>query len=700
MTDSIIAQECFDPLDGLNEAQLSAVTASSTMACFVHAGPGCGKTRVLTRRIAYLVQHHKIEPYDILAVTFTNKAAEEMKNRVVALLLGPTAPAHQIKGLAPRLSVGTFHSMCARFLKVYGSAIDIPSNFGIADVPDCKAVLKRTVKNSTESSMYVADLRGLISRVKMNVSGDDELRIEITPTVYEYVCRKREEYDKELRRMKLLDFDDLLVEMRNLLLRSPDTLSRLQDRFEHILVDEWQDTNRVQFDLVSLLARKRKNLFVVGDPDQSIYSFRGATGGVENDFHAAFPQALKFWLGKNYRSSDCIVQAAQHVIEEAKNRLEKKMVATMGFGNKINICKAKDEKEEAVFIAQTIRHLVESQITPSFSEVALLYRTNQQSRSLEEACINAEVPYVLRTGVRFYDRREIKDLVCYLRLIANIEDDSAFLRIVNTSKRLIGDKTSERVQQYASEHHISLDAAASKIVTAYRSGNVISELSSTLTLRLATFRDLMTELRIMSRNLLEEGSAGSEATNGIISVGSLLSEIVKKTQFEQHLRASNDDSREEEHAESRMENVKELIQSATKYNTIHEFLTTVALVTNADRDVTKSSPGAVSLMTLHGAKGLEYDVVFLTGVDEGLVPLTRIRREPNYEEERRLLYVGMTRAKRFLYMTWRQFRFSRQGDGYRSDGSSSFLRTLPQTLVNVCNICTRGSVKLLRDGIE
>lgn len=682
-----ISQNHIDILAGLNDGQRKAVLSSTDRACLVLAGPGSGKTRVLTHRVAYLVKYHKISPYKILAVTFTNKAAEEMKKRVVNLLLGDHPDEDQASNLMSKLPVGTFHSLSARFLRQFGHEIDIPSDFGICDSQDCKSLLKRVldIPGGAKGNAEVRKVLRSISLLKNDVNGAYKDRFRSMQSLYGKLEEQRQAYDQALRRMKLLDFDDLLVEMRRLLLSSPDALSNLQERFDQVLVDEWQDTNAVQFDIVSMLAGGKQNLFVVGDSDQSIYKFRGADSGNEQRFLNVFPKASSVSLGTNYRSTQRIVQAAQHVIEQSRSRFKKSMVSINGFGKPINLCETLDNKREANFVVRTLHNLVRSGEISSFSEVALLYRMNAQSRSLEEACINAGVPYYIRSGVRFYERKEIKDLVAYVSLIVRPEDDIAFLRTVNTPPRGIGSRTIEALEAFAKARQVPLATAAQEIVEHQTANGESTDIRKGAVAKLANFCDLLAKLRTRAERVFGRDNV-SNVEKDSNNLSNLFQYIVEKIGYIRYL---EDHSEEEKKIaeNSRIDNVRELISSSAKYNTVQSFLETVSLLTETDRDLAASRGGAVSLMTLHGGKGLEFDAVFITGAEDGVIPLVRSSgNDADIEEERRLLYVGMTRARKVLYITWRSVKFGSAGGktfSMNTKGASRFLLSLPKELVHM-----------------
>ncbi len=452
--------DCDKILGALNPQQVTAVTSDANKACLVLAGPGSGKTRVLTHRAAFLVRQYNLQPYRILAVTFTNKAAEEMKNRLQKLLMrGPgDEPWSSLE--KSDFMVGTFHSICARFLRVYGSAIGIDPNFQICDSSDARQVVQLVMKAAVGSAPSdsvankVSSITAMISKLKNN--GEAEMEERMPPHFYREVTQYRALYDKKLRDMNQLDFDDLLLETRRMLDESPEVLQELQNRYLHILVDEWQDTNAVQFDIVTTLAKQHGNLFVVGDADQSIYKFRGADIRNVTRFTEVFPDALTVALEENYRSTGCIVNSAQAVIEGNSGRPNKPMRTSNPFGSPVVVCRASDGRAEASYIVSRIKELLRTKKIKSLAEVAVLYRMNAQSRLVEEAFINASMPYRLVAGTRFYDRQEVKDILSYVRLLVNPVDDMALLRAINTPPRGIGKKTVEVLEEMASSQGVSI----------------------------------------------------------------------------------------------------------------------------------------------------------------------------------------------------------------------------------------------------
>lgn len=680
--------DCSFILDGLNEHQTQAVLVDPKKACLVLAGPGSGKTRVLTHRVAYLVKKYNVSPYQILAVTFTNKAAEEMKKRVSELLRIKFAPDWAQDG-GPRLAMGTFHSISARILRKHGAEIGISPDFVICDTSDSRQVVSRLLKRaqgSAPDSASVSEASSAISKLKND--RDDELRKFWPRPVYQRAAELRALYDQELRSMNHLDFDDLLLETRKLLQSSPSVCDILQDTYEYVLVDEWQDTNHVQFDLVSLLSGRKQNLFVVGDADQSIYKFRGADSGNLERFTETFPNAMKIALEQNYRSSGCIVAAAQSVIEGNTTRPTKKMTTSNEFGSKITLRETFDDRQEAQFVVSTLNRLLRESSLRSYSDVAILYRTNAQSRLIEEACIQSDIPYRLLSGTKFYDRQEIRDLVAYLRVLSNPADDSAFRRIVNTPPRGIGKKTQDELEKFCESRRLSLVQGLDVLIKSYADGDISSGdvgLGKAGILKLADFQAKLNGLRLKSVRFLSDEDTSTTTE----SVDTLLTAVIENVGYKEYLEKREDRaSGVSEKTMERLGNIEELTRAASRHTNLHRYLEGVTLMVDTMQKRDQGGEGtandaAVSLMTLHGGKGLEFGAVFIIGVEDSVIPISRGGKE-DIEEERRLFYVGMTRAKKHLYITWRMKKLVLQGGkAYtrESAGPSRFLEDIPDGLV-------------------
>ena len=644
-------------LDTLNPPQRKAVTTVDGPV-LVLAGPGSGKTRVLTYRIAYLISEKHAPPYRILAVTFTNKAAEVMKERMRALL-GLDAG---LQGL----SIGTFHRMCARFLRVQAEKIGLNPRYVIFDTDDQIQVVKQALKdlNLDEKRHRPRHILSAISRAKNELLPPSQYPIE---TYWdEMVARVYERYQQLLHLSSALDFDDLLMKTVFMLREHPDILDYYQHRYEYILVDEFQDTNTAQYELIRLLAGAHRNIFVVGDEDQSIYSFRGADFRNVERFRQDFPDATVILLEQNYRSTQNILDAANAVISHNIHRTPKKLFTDKGRGPKIILFEAYDEQEEGFFIVDEIQRLAREKLA-SPGECAVMYRTNAQSRAIEEAFLRKNMPYRLVGATRFYNRKEIKDVLAYLRLVKNPDDDVSMRRIINTPPRRIGKTTVEKLARWAGGLGLSMYQGLRVLggdMTPLGPGKQVAmqPFSARTRNSLMTFyamlqdwidvRHELTPARLMDRILAESG-------------------------YQEWLRDGSDEG------EDRWNNIMELRTVAQAYDDIDTaealdvFLEEVALVSAVDN----YEPGSdvPTLLTLHAAKGLEFRVVFLTGMEEGLLPHSRSFEDPDgLEEERRLAYVGMTRAKERLYLL-RTFRRATWGRSELSE-PSRFLSDIPRRL--------------------
>lgn len=676
-------------LENLNAYQRQAVVSDPNQACLVLAGPGSGKTRVLTHRVAYLVKKHNVSPYQILAVTFTNKAAEEMKKRVAELLGVKFTPAWAQDG-GPRLALGTFHSISARILRKHGSVLGISSDFMICDTSDSRQIMSRLLKEEQGSTPDASSISETIAAVsKLKNDRDGQLEKFWPRPVWKRMNEIRALYDEELRKMNQLDFDDLLLETRRLLQNSEDTRETLQETYKHVLVDEWQDTNHVQFDIVSLLAGKKRNLFVVGDADQSIYKFRGADSGNLERFMEEFSTAAKVSLEENYRSTGCIVAAAQAVIEGNTQRPSKRMTTSNAFGEKVIIREAFDDKAESQYVVKTLTSLLREKGVRSHSDVAILYRTNAQSRMIEEAFIQNDIPYRLLSGTKFYDRQEIRDLVAYLRVLSNPGDDTAFRRIINIPPRGIGKRTQEELEKFCSERQLPLVLGLDTLLKSYAAGALDDGtvgIGRNAMQKLAGFQTILNKLQKASEPFLcnDDSSAGTQGVDAVLTA--LIDEIGYRQYIEKR---EGDVSSKSEKTLERLGNVEELIRASSRFGSLHQYLEGVTLMvdtmnrTPAEGDVDSSGGAAVSLMTLHGGKGLEFGAVFIIGAEDSVIPISRGGKE-DIEEERRLLYVGMTRAKKHLQITWRAKKLVLQGGrafSRDSSGPSRFLDDVPDELV-------------------
>ena len=633
--------------DTLNPMQKEAVLHTEG-PLLILAGAGSGKTRVLTHRIAYLIEEKEVNPWNILAITFTNKAAGEMRERVDSLVgFG-----------AESIWVSTFHSTCVRILRRYIEHLGYTTSFSIYDSDDQKTLMKQVFKTlDIDTKQYKErSVLGIISSAKDKLISPEEFLLNAGQDFRQKkVGEIYREYQNQLKKNNALDFDDLIVKTVELFQNDSQILDYYQERFRYIMVDEYQDTNTAQFKLISLLASKYGNLCVVGDDDQSIYRFRGAD--IENilSFEQTFPGARVIKLEQNYRSTQNILDAANGVIRHNRGRKEKSLWTANGTGDEILFKQFDDARDEADYIARQIR---DSEF--SYQDQAVLYRTNAQSRLLEERCIFYNVPYRLVGGVNFYQRKEIKDILAYLKTVANGVDDLSVLRIINVPKRGIGATSMGRVTMFASEHGMSL-------YSALREARMVPGLGKAVE-KIGRFISQMECFRAMAQS--EE-----------YSIPDLIEAILEETGYEEELKAEG-----EIEAETRMENIQELINKAAAYEedsqhpSLDEFLEQVALV--ADIDNVDSSEDRVTLMTLHSAKGLEFPKVYLAGMEDGLFPgmMAVSSDDPtDMEEERRLCYVGITRAKKELVITAARKRMTHGETRYCKP--SRFVEEIPAELL-------------------
>jgi DNA helicase II / ATP-dependent DNA helicase PcrA len=640
-----------DLLSGLNDAQREAVTAPAGPV-MVMAGPGSGKTRVLTHRIAYMVHQLGARPRDLLAVTFTNKAAREMRQRVDALLADGGASS------AGSLTLGTFHAVSARILRREAEAVGMRRDFVIYDDDDQMSLMRQVVKELGFDPKQVQPARVLagISRAKGELIGPQEY-----PAVsyFEEITRRAyQRYQDLLRVNNAFDFDDLLFALVRLLRDQPEARLRYQTRYAHLLVDEFQDTNTSQYALLRLLATEAPDLFVVGDADQSIYRWRGADYRNVRRFLDDYPQARLILLEQNYRSTQTILDAATAVIDRAPARQKKRLYTERGRGVQVRLHEAYDEMDEARFALETIALLTQrGEADPR--DVAIMYRTNAQSRVIEEAFLQAGLPYTLVGAQRFYGRREVKDVLAYLRLIQNPSDQVSLLRVLNTPPRGLGAKAIETLLQAAERAGMS---AAALLVELGRSAS--SSLGEGFTAR------ALSALSAFGR-MLDAWLGHAES----LPVTALLDEVLAHTRYQNHI----DDGTEE--GAERWENVLELRNVAADFDDVDlaSFLENVALV--SDQDTLTDAQNAPTLLTLHAAKGLEFPVVLILGLDEGLLPHQRSFDDPEeMAEERRLFYVGITRAKDRLFLVRAQRR--RQSGTAMASEPSRFLQDIPSDLVD------------------
>lgn len=638
-------------LSTLNLEQLEAVLHTDG-PLLVFAGAGSGKTRVITYRIAHLIREHGVLPRQILAVTFTNKAANELKERLSRLLEG-----HEARGLW----VGTFHAICVRILRESGRALDIPSNFVVYDEGDQLEIVRRILieLNIDEKQIGGRAIRNAISRAKERLITPQQYRESANDYFERIVASVYERYETYLRAANALDFDDLINKTIELLQTQPHARERYQDQFRYILVDEYQDVNYAQYVLTRLLAEKHRNLCVVGDDDQSIYGFRGAEVELILRFEEDFPDAKVIKLEQNYRSTQVILDAAFKVVSQNRSRAPKKLWSERKEGAPITLTAVRDEEEEARIVADYIYRQVQLG-KRQYGDFAVLYRTNAQSRAFEERFMRERIPHRLVGALRFYDRKEIKDVLAYLRLLANPDDSLSLLRIINTPPRKIGQATLKQVQARAAECGISLYRAMHDPL-------LLQQLTTSAQNALLGFVSMIERLR--------EHAETHTLTD---TLKALLHETGYLAWLEQRGDAESID---------RAGNVRELVNIAARFESrdadpdeqelspLMRFLQYVSLV--SDLDSLDERENQVVLMTLHAAKGLEFPVVFLVGLEQGLLPHARSESPREIEEERRLCYVGMTRAKDELHLTYALSRGSYEGR--RSSIPSPFLRALGDT---------------------
>ncbi|MGF0031849.1 DNA helicase PcrA [Bariatricus sp. SGI.154] len=640
--------------DTLNEQQKEAVLHTEG-PLLILAGAGSGKTRVLTHRIAYLIEEVGINPWNILAITFTNKAAGEMRERVDKLVgFGSES-----------IWVSTFHSTCVRILRRHIDLLGYDNNFTIYDSDDQKTLMKDVCKLLQVDTKIFKErsLLSAISHAKDELVTPEEFRLRAEGDYSKKrIAEVYEEYEKQLKANNALDFDDLLVKTVQLFQTQADVLEYYQERFRYIMVDEYQDTNTVQFELIRLLSSKYRNLCVVGDDDQSIYKFRGANIKNILNFEQVFEDAKVIKLEQNYRSTSNILNAANAVIRNNIGRKDKTLWTANGDGNKLEFRQFDSAYDEAEYIVDDIRqHVNQGECT--YNDNAILYRTNAQSRMFEEKFVTANIPYKIVGGINFYARREIKDLLCYLKTVDNGRDDLAVRRIVNVPKRGIGLTSINRVQEYAAQHEIGFYEALQAVDLIPNIGRGAS--------RLESFVALIEHFKMDAAE---------------VSLSDLMQEIIEETGYIESLK--EEDSEE---AEARIENIDELISKIVAYEETCEemnepaslsgFLEEVALV--ADIDSLDESNDYVVLMTLHSAKGLEFPHVYLVGMEDGIFPsyMTITSDDPEeVEEERRLCYVGITRAEKELTLTCAKRRMIRGETQYNK--MSRFLKEIPMELLS------------------
>ena len=634
-------------IEGLNDKQKEAVLATEG-PCLVIAGAGSGKTKVLTHKIAYLISEKNVKPYNILAITFTNKAASEMKQRVEKI----------VGDVAQEMWMGTFHSICVRILRRFIDRIGFDTSFLIFDTSDQKTVVKECLKALNIDDKAFSD-RSVLSEIS---NAKNEM---LTPKAYqakysgefrkEKIGQVYELYQKRLRENNAIDFDDIINYTIDILSENPDVLQYYTEKFKYVLVDEYQDTNKAQFTLVTILASRYGNITVVGDNDQGIYSFRGADISNILNFEKDFPGTKIIKLEQNYRCTGNILKAANAVIKHNENKYEKKLWTENEEGSLPCLYQAEDEYDEANYVVKQIEHLkTEEYLKPK--DFVILYRMNAQSRAIEDILRRENIPYKIVGGLKFYERKEIKDTIAYLRLIHNTSDNLSLKRIINEPKRGIGKTSLDKIQEISDKTGTSMYEII-KHAEEYDLNRVKANAKE--------FINLIEELRLKKQEL---------------SISELLKEVLNKSGYTRALELENTVE-----AETRMQNLEEFLTVAIEFeeesadNTLPEFLESITL--SSDVDEMQDEDNTVTLMTLHSAKGLEFPVVFLVGMEEGIFPgYKSIGAPKELEEERRLFYVGITRAKQFLHLTCAKHRTIFGSTSYNA--VSRFIKEIPDNLLD------------------
>ena len=634
-------------IEGLNDKQKEAVLATEG-PCLVIAGAGSGKTKVLTHKIAYLISEKNVKPYNILAITFTNKAASEMKQRVEKI----------VGDVAQEMWMGTFHSICVRILRRFIDRIGFDTSFLIFDTSDQKTVVKECLKALNIDDKTFSD-RSVLSEIS---NAKNEM---LTPKAYqakysgefrkEKIGQVYELYQKRLRKNNAIDFDDIINYTIDILSENPDVLQYYTEKFKYVLVDEYQDTNKAQFTLVTILASRYGNITVVGDNDQGIYSFRGADISNILNFEKDFPGTKIIKLEQNYRCTGNILKAANAVIKHNENKYEKKLWTENEEGSLPCLYQAEDEYDEANYVVKQIEHLkTEEYLKPK--DFVILYRMNAQSRAIEDILRRENIPYKIVGGLKFYERKEIKDTIAYLRLIHNTSDNLSLKRIINEPKRGIGKTSLDKIQEISDRTGTSMYEII-KHAEEFDLNRVKANAEE--------FINLIEDLRLKKQEL---------------SISELLKEVLNKSGYTRALELENTVE-----AETRMQNLEEFLTVAIEFeeesadNTLPEFLESITL--SSDVDEMQDEDNTVTLMTLHSAKGLEFPVVFLVGMEEGIFPGYKSIGEPKeLEEERRLFYVGITRAKQFLHLTCAKHRTIFGSTSYNA--VSRFIKEIPDNLLD------------------
>jgi DNA helicase-2/ATP-dependent DNA helicase PcrA len=642
-------------LEGLNPAQKDAVETVDGPLLII-AGPGSGKTRVITHRIAYLVREYGVSPYNILAMTFTNKAAREMRERLDRL----------VGSRSDSLTVGTFHSFCARLLRIDGHHLGLDSNYSIYDADDQAKVIKDSMELADIDSKKTPPraILSAISKAKNLMWDSQTMAKNAVDNYFDELCaRVYHHYEEILTRNNALDFDDLLMKSVQVLREFPEVRKKYNERYQYIMVDEFQDTNITQYQLARFLAETHQNVCVVGDPDQSIYSWRSADIRNILSFQQDYPKAKTIALDQNYRSTATILDAAKNLISINGQRIQKDLFTDNSKGDLVQVRESYDEAEEASFVIGEAKRLVrEDGYKPG--DCAVMYRINAQSRALEEACLHQGARYRLVGGIRFYKRREVKDLMAYLHLVHNPSDDVNLGRVINVPPRGVGAKSMQQLGDWARGRGSTLFSAMQEVAAARLAGEPCPVANTS---RAATS---IADFAVMMEKLIELSKTAP--------VVDLVDRVLEDTRFRTHIQESDDNPQE------RWENIMELRNTAQEFNAetppdgLATLLERLSLV--ADVDSYEDAEDSITLITLHQAKGLEFPVVFMVGMEEGLLPHSRsLDSEDQLEEERRLCYVGMTRAEKRLYLT-RAFRRSIFG-ATRPGAASRFLRDIPAELI-------------------
>ena len=641
-----------DYLKGLNERQGEAVIHGEG-PLLILAGAGSGKTRVLTHRIAYLIEERGIFPGNILAITFTNKAANEMKERIEKLL----------NGNVDDIWMGTFHSVCVRILRHDIDKIGYERGFSIYDRDDQVTLIKECINEMNLDRDYYREssIIGRISDLKDKMIPPDTYINENYSNLHaRNVGELYALYQKKLKKNNALDFDDLIIKTIELFRTSPEVLDYYQRKFQYIFVDEFQDTNKSQYELIRMLTGKYKNICVVGDPDQSIYGWRGADITNILNFEKDYKDTTTILLEQNYRSTKNILNVANNIIKNNMGRKEKVLWTENEEGNQVVVERLLDEKEEAEFVANRIEELIEEGY--SLNDMAILYRTNAQSRPFEDSLRRRNINYRLVGGVKFYDRKEIKDIIAYLRVIQNPADDISLKRIINVPKRGIGKSTLDKIENMAIEKDENMYNILREI-------EHVEGISSKVKNSISKFTDMIDKLM---------------AVKQVMNIDEFIEHVVYKIGYIEELEKEGTIE-----AQSRLENIKEFISVAVDFvvnnpeGTLEDFLASISLLSDVDK--TEDIENSVTMLTVHSAKGLEFPVVFLVGMEEGLFPISRaLENELELEEERRLCYVAVTRAEELLYITYTRIRtiYGRTGYSMRS----RFIEEIPEELIDSSTI--------------